>query len=518
MYLLKRLLSPEGSKEVLFDPPRRFREFLRYLGIEPTRGQSELIRVAYDAGSPVDRELGRKIFGGLPMDEGKHFRVVCAVCGARAGKSYLLIALRMVWGMLVRDLRVLAPGQRACAMVVAPNDRLRREVLNYALGAFRSKEELRKMVVRESVDSFEIERPDGRRVYFECGVATSGGYGARGRWFTDFALDECAFFRDASSKVNDQDIFNAGTTRVLPGGQTIVASTPWAQAGLLYELYRDHWGKGTDVVVAHAPTLLLNDSETTRAVVSAETQRDPDNAAREYGAEFLSAATTLFFDGAALDAALDEEEYIPRPGVQIMAGVDFGFRADSSALVMCAIDDGAVHIFDGVELRPGKDAPLKPSETVAQFAEVIRGRTSYLVGDGHYREAISELLCTHGLAYGDAPTSPADTYVRARMLLRDGRVRIHPTPFRERLMRQLREVRGKPTASGGMSIVHPRWATGGHGDLAAAFVLALWQVVGDEVASPLPEFGSKDWERLRREKRQEDMVRKKSEKARWWAK
>jgi hypothetical protein len=85
------------------------------------------------------------------------------------------------------------------------------------------------------------------------------------------------------------------------------------------------------------------------------------------------------------------------------------------------------------------------------------------------------------LTYVPAPAQPAETYVRARMLLREGHVKIHGLEFRDRLIQQMREVHGKPTSGGGMSIIHPRWATGGHGDLVAALVLALWQLWGDVV-------------------------------------
>jgi hypothetical protein len=81
------------------------------------------------------------------------------------------------------------------------------------------------------------------------------------------------------------------------------------------------------------------------------------------------------------------------------------------------------------------------------------------------------------------------------MLFREGRVRIHGgMEFRERLLQQMREVQGRPTAGGGMSIMHPRWAKGGHGDLVAALVLALWQLYGDEVKAPAPKPGTPEHE------------------------
>ncbi len=508
--LIKSLQRQARAPRTDVNVPRTFIGFCAWLGVTLTDGQAEFARVAYDGDEPSGG-LGERLFGFTGQVPVGARGVVAAVCGARGGKSYVAVALRLVFGMLVRDLSSMAPGQRAVALIVAPNDKLRREVMNYAIGAVRSKPELVAMLDGEPAsDGFGLRRPDGHVVRFETGVATAGGYGARGRALTDFALDECAFFRDASFKVNDEEIFRAGSARVLPGGQTIVASTPWAQAGLLYELHKKNWTKPEGALVAHAPTLVLHDSPMTREIVAREELRDPDNAKREFGAQFMTSGTTVFFEGLSLDASVTSVPFAIRPGDFVAAGGDFGFRSDSSALLMVALRGNMLHVFDGAEERPG-DGTLKPSVTVARFAALIDGRCDYLMADGHYREAIAEHLEAAGLSYAAAPTQPAETYVRARMLLREGRVQIHPLPFRERLLQQMREVHGKPTSGGGMSIVHPRWATGGHGDLCAALVLALWQVSGNEVAMPAPMRGTEEWSAFTREARQRKHVDKTSQ-------
>jgi hypothetical protein len=487
--------------------PQTFLGFCEWIGVKLTPGQAELARVAFDGGCPVGGTDASPLFGGITDVPLGARGVVAAVCGARAGKSYIVVAIRLVHGMLVRDLSSMAPGQRAVALIVAPNDKLRTEVLNYAVGVVRSKPELNAMLVGvPRADDFVLRRPDGEQVAFETGVATRGGYGARGRALTDFALDESAFFRDSSFKVNDQEIFRAGAARVLPGGQTIVASTPWAQAGLLYELWRDNFGKPKDALVAHAPTLVLHDSEMTRDIVGRERSRDPDNARREFDAEFMTSGTTVFFEASAVDAAVTDEPFAPVHGDTVAAGGDFGFRSDSSALVMVALRGSTLHVFAGCELRPEPGVPLKPSKTVEAFAKLMAGKCGYLMADQHYREAIAEHLEANDLSYAPAPGQPAESYVRARMLLREGRVRIHGLEFRERLLQQMREVQGKPTSGGGMSIVHPRWSQGGHGDLVSALVLALWQVSGDGVPEVAPEMGTREWEAKAVEKRRAKLL------------
>jgi hypothetical protein len=173
-----------------------------------------------------------------------------------------------------------------------------------------------------------------------------------------------------------------------------------------------------------------------------------------------------------------------------------------------------LHVFEGTEERPTDDAPLKPSVTVDVFAQKIAGRCGHLMADGHYRASIEEHLEKYGLFLVPAPTVPSDAYVRARMLMRQKRVKIHPLPFRDRFVQQLREVHGRPTAGGRIAIHNPRWASGGHGDIASAFVLAVYQATGEEVAPPPPEEGTREWERAAKVARYEHF-RDEAERPHW---
>jgi hypothetical protein len=502
-----------------YECPATFLGFCADLNVRLWPGQAEFARVAFDGDQPVDRDVARALFGevdfeNLPLGVRD---VVAAVCGGRGGKSYVLVALRLVWGMLVRDLSSLAPGQQAVALVVAPNEELRQEVVNYALGAFRSKPELKALLrlprgtkEDDTVSEFTIKRPDGHMVTFRGGVATAGGYGGRGKSLTDFAMDEAAFFRDRSAKVNDQDIFQAASPRVLPGGQTIVASTPWAEAGLLYETWRENFGKPSTALVAHAPTTTLNGSEWVARLVERETRKDPDNAAREFGAKFMTGGTTVFYEPALIDAMIDPtlSVDVPReclPGESVSAGGDLGFRSNSSALAIThqRKTDGAVVLGELIEQIPDPSKRLKPREVLTVWAaRLAHHRVKNVMADQHYIETAREDLEASGVNVFDAPASPDEVHVRCRQLMRAGKLKIPNNP---RLIRQLKEVQGKPLPGGKMSIVMPRWAKGAHGDLAAAYVLGVWQLVTDAIPAPPPETGSKEWEEAEKRARFEAM-------------
>ncbi len=199
----------------------------------------------------------------------------------------------------------------------------------------------------------------------------------------------------------------------------------------------------------------------------------------------------------------------------VSAGADFAFRRDSSALVIVYRRAHLFLVADLLELRPSDGKPLKPSETVNQFAERMKLHSaSYVVADGHYREAISEYLEAAQLAYVPAPAQPAIAFMRARALFRQGVVRL---PNHPRLIQQLKDVVGKPLGGGGMAISQPR-NSGGHGDLVSALVLALHNLGGDEIQEPAAT-GTKAWEEAQRELRRKACQEAESDKSRsWWNK
>jgi hypothetical protein len=194
---------------------------------------------------------------------------------------------------------------------------------------------------------------------------------------------------------------------------------------------------------------------------------------------------------------------LPQPGDIVCAGLDMGLRKDSSALVIVHRRADILTVADLLELRPVDGAPLKPSHVVRSFARVMKEHgCTYAVGDNHYREAVAEYLEEFDLSFAPGPNPPSEAYVRTRALMREGRVRL---PRHEKLLRQLRDTVGVVTSGGRISIQHPRNA-GGHSDLVAALVLALWQVSGDTVPASAPELGTREWEEAARERRRQRRV------------
>ena len=462
--------------------------FVASLGVTLTPAQQVIARVVYDRQpiEPHQESLAVALFGRvLTSIPAIAFAVFVAMCGGRGGKSYALEALRMLHLAFTVSLDTLAPGEVASAIIVANDTRNARQVLRYVAGAL-THESLSGCIVGEpGVERIVVERPhDGRHVAIECLPATAGGSAVRARSLVGAVMDEAAFFHDENHSVNDEAIFKAMRPRLLPGAQLVVASTPWMQAGLLFDLYTENKGNPTNAIAVHATTVMLRPDMA--ELVAAETKRDPDNARREFLAVPFSKGAGVFFDPTSLLMSLTESAIYPLEGDELIAAGDFAFRVNASTLAIGLRRDGVTHLVELLEIRPEPDHHLVPSEVVQAFGERLAWwGIDTLIADQLSRESIQEHLLTlrtganrepFPVSFIDAPegsTGKSATHLLAKSALADCKVQVHPSPFRDRLMRQLKEIVGIPISGGTISIRSPQWRTGEHGDIASSAVLVI---------------------------------------------
>lgn len=508
--------------------PPKFLDFCRILGVELGDGQRVACAVAYDGVQPrdlsaADRVIFVEMFGERDVITDEERAIVVIVAGARAGKSYVFGALRLLHLSLTVDLSSLAPGEYASAPIVAPDMALATQALRYVQGAVASHPGLASLVIgkADAAESIELRRGD-RIVEIVVRAASSRGRTGRGRSLVCALFEESALFRDANFQINDDEIYKAVAPRIMAGGQLIISSTPWAQVGLLYSLFVTNHPNpacaglpeapvmdGTALAI-HAPTLRMRDVAVTRSYVTKERKRDPENAAREFDAQFMSTGANTFFDPLMLARCVDadmEIPFLPEPGDEVTSGGDLGFSKNSSALAVVHRRARWISLADLREKKPQEGALLKPSEVCREFADVIvEHQGSFLMADGHYKATAVEHLANVGLGFRDAPIAPAEAFIVTRTAMREDRVRIPNNP---RLLRQLREVLVKRGSGGTISIILPKWPTGEHGDLAVAFVLAVFQAAGEIAKAPLPVHGTPEHDLMvvnaQRETRRKDM-------------
>lgn len=477
--------------------PATFLEFVGALGVQLYPAQRVAAAVAFDGVQPAelegeDRELARQLFGPVDHVPPEARDVVAAICGGRAGKSYVLGALRLLHLGMTHPLDTLAPGEVAFGVIMAERLSLARQTLRYIIGAAGRSHAISQHIVTRGADALVLDRPDGKRIRFEVLPASRGGAAVRARSYFGAFLDEAAFFfADDGYTVTDGEIFRALSPRVLPGGQLVVASTPWLESGVLYDLFRANHGdpacaidgdvspgQSRTAVAIWAPTKLFNLEPKIHRAVDAEYARDPENAEREFGARYVLRGAGRYFDAVAIKRSAKERPatLAAVPMWPTIAALDPGFTSDAFAGVVVRVEHQLIRTVELFELRPKKGKPLKPSEAIGQFAAIAkRHGASELWTDIHYLETVREHAHAAGLGVS-TPKGGANAKELVHAGARDALLAdaVETSAAHQVLHDQLRSIVGKPKPGGGMQISAPRRA-GRHGDIASAWVIAVWR-------------------------------------------
>lgn len=459
-----------------------FLDFLEMIGVVPEPGQRVLIKVAFCGVDPMDlsddeKAIARALFGPVDRIPQAAHGLVCVVAGGRSGKTYFL-ALHLLFQALTVDLSQLAPGEKAVGAVIAPRLEEAMQSIAYISGALKADEDLAALVVRDVAGEVEILRETGQTVVLRAVAAGAGGIGGRGKSLVGVFLDETCFFRDAASGVvNDEAVYKAASPRVMAGGCTVIASTPWTSAGLLYAFHKSDFGAPKTALVAHASTRTMRTASHILEIVAREEARDPENARIEFGAEWGSTDAVKFFTDADLAATfVDEpERTAPEPGDLVAAAADLGFTRNASALCVLVDRQHTLRPVRLLERKPAPGAPLVPSEVCKEIAaEVVACWARTIATDQHYKETLREHTSKLGVSLYDGGP-PDERFVALRTQMRAGRVKVSTSaPYAARLRRQLEGVKARQLAGGKLSITLPLDLDGSHGDLADVLARAVW--------------------------------------------
>lgn len=449
------------------------------LGVTLTVNQKHAASFLFDGVAPPP-EAPPEIFGSCTRAPDKDARrTAVAVCGRGSGKTSIFLALQAIHLALTVDCSAMGAGDPpGLVAIVGPSLLAAQHTLQFVKGYFGNTPLLSKILrIEATKERLLLTRPhDGRQVTIEARAASGGGAAVRGPSLLGVLMDEAAFFYGEGYEVNDKEIFDAATPRLLDEGQIVIASSPWGQSGLLWDLYRDNFGSPLSAVVVKAPSLLMHPTEAMRVAYENMMRVDPDNAMREFDSQFMSSSAERFFPETTILRCLGpESDAISVPGdvatgERVLFGADFGFAVDSSALVGFA-ERARLTPVSLLELKPEPGMPLVPSKVVDTFAEEIKRCGARLVtADDWYRQTIEEHLGAHRLALVPAPRPPAAAFIVARSLMSQGRVILPNNP---RLLAQLRRVRSTVKPGGVVSVHQPRVKEGGHGDIVSAMVCAL---------------------------------------------
>lgn len=437
------------------------------------------LEMSTEAVEILQRHTGREW-----MDGGDPLREAYVIAGRRSGKSVIAALVAVFLACFKSYDELLSPGEVGTLMVIAADRRQARVIFAY-ISAFLEAPILKAMVVSRLKESITLIN----RVAIE--IHTCSFRATRGYTLIGVVADELAFWNSEESANPDTEVLNA----LRPGlattnGLLLGISSPHAKRGALYNAYREHYGKPSDVLVWKAASREMNPS-LSAAVVAAAYVRDKHVARAEYGGEFRDdIASFVSPEDVAVVTISGRRELPCVVGFTYKAFVDAsGGRSDSMTLAI-AHSEGEKAVLDLTREIP---APFVPETVVKEFADTLkRYRIFSVVGDRYGAEWVASTFSQNGIRYDASPKNRSEIYLEFLPAMMSRQIELLDDT---RLAMQFANLERRASHLGRESVDH---APGSHDDLANAAAGALIQVVPGRVLTlGLVEWYEKQFESTR---------------------
>jgi hypothetical protein len=414
----------------------------------------------------AELELYRRHTGRLAEPEAP-FTEAAVVVGRRGGKSRTLALIATFLATCRSYDEYLAPGEVATIGIISTDRKQARTIYRYILGLIQHVPMLTALLEDANNEQIVLRT----RVVIE--ITTASFRTARGYSFAALLCDEIAFWRSDETSANpDVEILRALRPGMasIPGSILLLASSPYAKRGELYNSYRKHFGKDQARVLVWKGSTAQMNPRIDKAVIEEAYLDDPEAARAEYGAEFRDDLAD-YVPREVVEAVTmwGRSDLPPEEGVSYSAFCDpSGGISDAMTLAIGHLGPQAVCVLDRVlEVRP----PFDPEAAVAQCAALLRQyQVLSLTGDHYAGNWPVARFAEHGVSFVQCARPKSDLYRDLLPLLNARRVELLDST---RLMRELTSLERKTARSGRDSIDH---IPGGHDDVANAVAGCLVQL------------------------------------------
>lgn len=396
------------------------------------------------------------------------FQEAALICGRRGGKSRVLALLGVYLAVFVDYSNRLAPGELGVVSIVAADRIQSRGIFRYIMGMLREVAMLAPLIESETQESVTLSNG------IIITVATNSYRLVRGTSLCAALCDEVAFWRSDESANPDFDTLAAlrpGLANL--GGLLLLASSPYAQRGALYQAFRDHYGRDDAPVLVWRGTSREMNPSLPQSVVDAAMLADPANAASEYLAEFRT-DIAAWIERRHLDAVTFPGRYeLPHlHGLRYQAFCDPSGGVSDSMTLAIAHKEGDTAILDCIRARR---APFNPDDVVAEFADVLTGYGLRAVtGDRYGGSWPATAFSNAGVQYLPSERDKSTIYKETLPLIMRGAVELLDHTV---LMAELCSLERRVGRGGRDSVDHPAHG-GAHDDVANAAAGALLLAAG----------------------------------------
>lgn len=446
------------------EDPRLFKPFFKDLGT--WRSWLTYLRALFALGveGGVDLELFR-LATGLDAQPAR-VRESFVICGRRSGKSFISAVIAVYLACFKDWLPFLSPGEQGYIFIIAVDKKQAGIIKAYISGLLHGNKILEGMVDRETREGIVL------RNRVTLAVKTSSFRSVRGYTLLCAILEELAFWRSEESANPDKEILAAvrPALATIPDSLLIGISTPYSRAGVLWELYKQNWGKAEGPLIWRAATHTMNPT-IPRETIDQAFREDPEAAAAEWAAEFRS-DITAFIPSELIEGVTVPGRYeLPKvEGVQYFGFTDpSGGRQDSFTLAVSHRSAEGRAVLDVLRERK---SPFNPESVTIEFSDILKTYGLAKVrGDRFSGEWVSESFRKSGILYEASEKTASELYLEILPMLASGAVELLD---HRRLRTQFANLERRTRAGGKDLITH---YAGGHDDCAnaAAGVLVMAQ-------------------------------------------
>jgi hypothetical protein len=370
------------------------------------------------------------------------------ICGRRGGKSKMASIIAVYLALFHSYKEFLTPGEVGTIQVLATNRYQARVILSYIRGIFEN----------NPVFDQYVERGNTEQIVLTNGIAIevspASHRSIRGRTCVAILMDEVAFWR-IEGVSPDTEILAAARPAMasIPTSKLIVISSPYSRSGILYEHYRDYFGKDTDpgLLVWKAATRTMNPC-ISEALIERETIKDASAARAEWFAEFREDLEDFLNLDAVTACVAHPGELAPQKGNIYHAFVDpSGGRIDRFTVAIGHQDFQTMKL--SVDLLRGWTPPINPDDVVFEITERLKQyRVSRVVGDRYAGAWVSSAFDKHGITYEPAARPKSELYLGFEGYINTQRVQI---PKHTQLINELVNLERRRSRSGKDTVDHP---------------------------------------------------------------
>jgi hypothetical protein len=291
--------------------------FGRWFGSDSWANWRVILKAAYALPMTPQELIAFGELGGGRDPPTKRVRELWIAAGRRAGKDSIA-SLLATFAATIEEAHVgrLRPGELATVQCLACDREQAGIVFAYIKAFFEEIPELKSLIVRET--RLGLELASGVHIT----VATNSFRQTRGRTISLSIFDECSFWRSEETVSPDREVYRAVLPGLstIPGAMIVGISSPYRKSGLLFDKWKQHFGKDTaDVLVIQATSRQLNPTLDVSLVEQA-LEDDPAAARSEWLGEWRNDLAS-FIDVEMIEACTDRGVLVrpPRFGTRYVA-------------------------------------------------------------------------------------------------------------------------------------------------------------------------------------------------------